>query len=109
MDIIFFYSCDRLGEYKGEDIMITLPGDMKFTDYDYFTVYCIRFSHNFGYVRIPQEAQTYQFNSTAALPIAPASTPTPLVDCDQEPEARGENCGRNCETRRRRRKKGSKY
>lgn len=25
---------------------------MKFTDYDYLSIYCIRFSHNFGYVPI---------------------------------------------------------
>lgn len=46
------FSCDRLGRYRGDDIELTLPTGMKFTDYDYLSIYCIRFSHNFGYIPI---------------------------------------------------------
>jgi len=106
-------SCDRLGRYDGEDIMLTLPGDMKFTDYDYISVYCIRFSHNFGYIRLRRDAV---FNSTQPVVLdqvagASGSTEKPLAECDQEPEPRGENCDRQCQNdivSKKKRRKGGK-
>ncbi|ODN06079.1 Protein Skeletor, isoforms B/C [Orchesella cincta] len=106
--------CDRLGRYDGEDIMLTLPKDMKFTDYDYFSVFCIPFSHNFGYIRLRRDAV---FNATeqplvatvadqiAAAAAGPEAEPKTIEECEQDPEPRGENDGNV----RRRRKKGNKH
>ncbi|XP_021967024.2 uncharacterized protein LOC110862158 [Folsomia candida] len=102
--------CDRLGRYRGDDIELTLPGNMKFTDYDYLSIYCIRFSHNFGYVPIKKGitfAQPVVANATvpagnAAAAVGAAVTAAPQADnveddvpaeCDQEPERRGGSPG----------------
>lgn len=40
--------------YKGTDMTLRLPGSASFTDFDWFSVYCIRFEENFGDVKFPR-------------------------------------------------------
>ncbi|XP_064489473.1 protein Skeletor, isoforms B/C-like [Ornithodoros turicata] len=40
--------------YKGTDMLLRLPGSASFTDFDWFSVYCIRFEENFGDVTFPK-------------------------------------------------------
>ena len=41
-------------KYDGtKDIILTLDENMKFSDYDYLSLYCADYNHNFGDIAIP--------------------------------------------------------
>jgi len=48
-------STAKLGKYTGQTITLSLPTGKTWRDYDFITVYCVPYNHNFGYVEIKQE------------------------------------------------------
>lgn len=48
-------SLDPLRAYEGEDIEIQLPGSLQVYDIDWLAVWCVKFSHNFGHVMVPND------------------------------------------------------
>lgn len=48
-------NCDGLRRpYRNDDIILTLPRRLRVYDMEAISVYCYRFCHNFGHVRIPR-------------------------------------------------------
>jgi len=61
-------NCDNLRRaYRDEDIILTLPRRLRVYDMEAFSVYCYRFCHNFGHIRIPRGIR---------IPPAPANLPS---------------------------------
>ncbi|XP_023219736.1 protein Skeletor, isoforms B/C-like [Centruroides sculpturatus] len=48
-------SLSKLKGYTGKDVLLTLPGNLTIFDIEWFGLYCIMFSENFGHVRIPRD------------------------------------------------------
>lgn len=96
-DLIF--SCDRLQRYKSENVVLTLPKGMNFTDYDYLAIYCTRFNHNFGFVQLKRDVSPDQMK-----PMDEA-TPKPCPQDHLEDEEDAEEEEEEDDNRRRRRRK----
>lgn len=43
--------------YEGEDIELQLPNDLTVYDIDWLSIYCVKYSHNFGHVMIPKDLE----------------------------------------------------
>nr|XP_022918431.1 protein Skeletor, isoforms B/C isoform X1 [Onthophagus taurus] len=48
-------SLEPLRAYQGEDIEIQLPGSLTVYDIDWFCIWCIQYTQNFGHVMIPKD------------------------------------------------------
>jgi len=48
-------SCEKPKGYDGKTIELTLPGNVTIADIKYLALYCIKYNHNFGYVKIPKD------------------------------------------------------
>lgn len=49
---IFYFSLQKLRGYQGEDIELRLPDDLTVFDIDWFALYCIKFTQNFGHIML---------------------------------------------------------
>ncbi|OXA48443.1 Protein Skeletor, isoforms D/E [Folsomia candida] len=99
-------SCDILGAYDDENITLTIPKGMKFTDYSYLSVYCIENNHNFGYFRIKDE---YAFTTPAPILLVNVTTGEITQQRDLSEDDAPENCDQENLVRRRRRDLGTPY
>ncbi|XP_022665167.1 protein Skeletor, isoforms B/C-like isoform X2 [Varroa destructor] len=61
----------KLPRYQRQTIMLTLPQDKSWADYDYLSVFCHRARQDFAHVRIPRDQLT--------IPVARGSGPTPSI------------------------------
>ncbi|ODN06080.1 Protein Skeletor, isoforms B/C [Orchesella cincta] len=73
-------SCDKLARYRNENIMLTTPEGMNFTDFDYLAVFCTRFNHNFGFIELKRDAQ---FGQDEIAAYADEKRPK---QCPQDPD-----------------------
>lgn len=46
-----------ISAYTGQNLYITLPGELTIDQIDYFGVWCIQHKHNFGHVVIPKNLE----------------------------------------------------
>lgn len=51
----FFFSLDSLHAYRGEDVIIQLPGDMTIFNINWLSIFDVETASNFGSVIIPKE------------------------------------------------------
>ncbi|RWS23194.1 Protein Skeletor:-like isoforms D/E, partial [Leptotrombidium deliense] len=72
------FSLEKLHGYKGEDITLHLPGDLTIKDIDWFSLYCIRFSENFGHIKIRRSIKNKMPPNLEAL----AATTTGFPNCE---------------------------
>lgn len=50
---VTFISLDPIREYKGEDVIIQLPGDMTVFNIDWLSIFDVKSKSNYGSVIIP--------------------------------------------------------
>ncbi|XP_003741831.1 protein Skeletor, isoforms B/C [Galendromus occidentalis] len=64
-------SSQKLPRYSKQTVMLTLPQDKSWSDYDYLSVFCHRARQDFAHVRIPREQ--------LSVPVASRSGPAPSI------------------------------
>ena len=52
-NLFYFYSKEKLGRYESQTVELVLPSGITVDDIDYFSVYCVSQSVDFGNVRLP--------------------------------------------------------
>jgi len=50
-------SCGKLRKYEGQDVTLTLPGNLTVFNISWLSMYCIQHTHNFGHVNFPTATQ----------------------------------------------------
>jgi len=73
-----------LRKYTGETVELSLPESFKMSDIKWFSVWCRKFSVDFGNIMFPEN---FSLDAELPSPIAPSPEPEPETEPETEPKA----------------------
>jgi len=95
--VVFAYrdnSAPKLGRYDGEKITLKMPANMKVGDFKWISVWCRRFSIDFGNLIFPTNIELPKSEDSIPHPLAPVDSnevAEPEPESESEPEPEGDH------------------